>query len=164
MDAMINALTSSAGEAFYVFNTQPREKPGEHWMALAIRDRRAYYFDSFGRHPGAYPHLALKLRHLFAEIYWNRHPFQSLTTTACGDYCVLYGLLFARGFSLQRYADWLYSMGSPDIRDHSLRKILLDSYGSQALSSYRDGRQGLHGSQRLHIKRMSDLLNTECNS
>ena len=162
MDGMIEELTSSEADAFYVFNTQPREKSGEHWMALGIRDGRAYYFDSFGRHPGAYPHLALRLRHLFAEIFWNRQPFQSITTTVCGDYCLLYGLLFARGFSLQQYTDWLYSMGTPDTRDHTLRGILLNAYGSQALSSYRNARAGLRGHQRLHVKRMTDLIGNDC--
>ena len=58
MDSMVNEVVKENGEGFYVFNTKPRRSAGEHWMALATRRGRAYYFDSFGRHPRLYPRLA----------------------------------------------------------------------------------------------------------
>jgi len=35
-----------------VFNTQPRDKRGEHWVCIYINaERRGFFFDSFGRSP-----------------------------------------------------------------------------------------------------------------
>ena len=38
--------------AAYVFNTQPIDQLGNHWVCMYITtDRKGYFFDSFGRHP-----------------------------------------------------------------------------------------------------------------
>ena len=162
MDSMARQEFAAGADALYVFNSKPRASPGEHWMALGTRDGCAYYFDSFGRHPAVYAALARRLSETFPLVYWNRYAFQSLTTTACGDYCLAFTLSFARGHTLQQYVDWLAGLGSPDARDHLLRAITVAKFGQGALSSYRSFRPGLRGVQRLHIACMTRLLGDDC--
>ena len=45
-----------------VCNTDPSDKPGQHWVCIHVEDGRGEYFDSFGRRPTT----------LF-ERYLNRH-------------------------------------------------------------------------------------------
>ena len=72
-----------------VCNTDPHDRPGEHWIVLYI-DIRGEYFDSFGEPP----------RSTF-ELYLNKHcnsfnrtddAIQSVLSSFCGHYCVFYCL------------------------------------------------------------------------
>ena len=45
-----------------VCNTDPSDKPGQHWVCIHVEDGHGEYFDSFGRRPTT----------LF-ERYLNRH-------------------------------------------------------------------------------------------
>ena len=51
---------------------------------------------------------------------------------------------------MQRYVDWLFSLGDSERRDHILRQILIERYGKQFYSSYRQNRSGLSGAHNLH--------------
>ena len=141
---------SDVDSKLYVFNTHASAKPGEHWIAVFTVGRVIYYFDSFGRHPAVYPLLCEKFKLESNSIHYNKHLFQNLSSTACGDYCLLFCLLLSRGWSMQRYVDWLYSLGSADTRDHKLRQLLIDTYGTDFFSSYRQNRRGLVGAHKLH--------------
>ena len=134
----------------YVFNTHPSLKPGEHWIAVVTRGRVAYYFDSFGRHPDVYAALANEFRLQCRRVYYNNTLLQNLSSTACGDYCVLFCLLSARGWSLQRFVNWLSSFDLSETRDHTLRRLLIEMYGDDFHSSYRQNRRGLVGVDKLH--------------
>ena len=134
----------------YVFNTHASLQPGEHWIAVMTVGKVVYYFDSFGRHPGIYPRLADKFKLQARNVFYNRHLFQNLSSTACGDYCVLFALLTSRGWTMQRYIDWLFDLGTSESRDHVLRQILIDEYGVGFFSSYRQNRLGLTGKHNLH--------------
>lgn len=150
-DRMVrNFSCSNDRTKMYVFNTHPSLKPGEHWIAVVTRGRTVYYFDSFGRHPGVYPALCKKLRLESDEVFYNSSLFQNLSSTACGDYCLLFCLLSSRGWSLLRFVNWLRSFESSETRDHALRQILIDRYGPYFHSSYRQNRRGLTGAHKLH--------------
>ena len=160
-DQMVRNVTGE-NDALYVFNTKPSLLPGEHWMAMAVRDGEGFYFDSFGRHPAVYPALSRKLQTLFRTIHWNKVAFQNPSTTACGDYCILFGLLFSRGWTLQMFVNWLSSFTNSEIRDHTIRGIVIDKYGTAFHSSYRDGRRGLSGFQQLHVDRIAKTVSGGC--
>ena len=150
-DEMVRNFTSSTGKTkMYVFNTHPSLKPGEHWIAVVVKGRTVYYFDSFGRHPAVYSRLAEKFRFECDNVFYNNTLFQNLSSTACGDYCLLFCLLSSRGWSLQRFVDWLDSFDSSETRDHTLRRIVTNEYGNNFHSSYRYKRRGLVGVDRLH--------------
>ena len=134
----------------YVFNTHESLKPGEHWIAVHTIGDIVNYFDSFGRHPGVHPRLADKFRREAELVNYNQHLFQNLSSTACGDYCILFCFFASRGWSMQRYVDWLFSLGDSERRDHILRQILIERYGKQFYSSYRQNRSGLSGAHNLH--------------
>ena len=70
-----------------VCNTDPHNRPGEHWIVLYI-DKSGEYFDSFGQMP-----------QLTFKLYMNRHcntwikserALQSVLSSFCGHYCVFY--------------------------------------------------------------------------
>lgn len=80
----------------YICNTQPSTKKGEHWVAVWIsRNRRGYYFDSFGL-PPVLPELITFLGKCTSWSY-NKRPLQHPGTSVCGQYCVLFARFCALG-------------------------------------------------------------------
>lgn len=90
-----------------IANTDPRSKPGRHWVAMYIDDKgRGEFFDSFGMAPQVNKHRDFLDRNSFIWTY-NTYELQGYTSTVCGEYCVLYLLHKARGLSLQDFL-WHY--------------------------------------------------------
>ena len=77
----------------FVVNTDASNLPGQHWIAVFVRDKTtAYVFDPFGQSP------PLKLQSWFnnRNIEWtcNLRCVQPLNSELCGAYCI-YFLWFA---------------------------------------------------------------------
>jgi hypothetical protein len=85
-----------------VANTDPHNRPGEHWIAIYISaDRRhGEYFDSFGRRPTRVFEQYLNDNCL--NWTYNTRQLQSIASRFCGFYCVYYCLLRSRNVSMQK--------------------------------------------------------------
>ena len=146
MDEMINSLKQATeSDGVFIFNTQPSTKSGEHWICVIINSRVVYYFDSFGRHPKYFPRVAEILTLQCRIIEWNSFLLQNTSTTVCGDYCILFALCYAIGWSLQNFIDWLYSLGDSERRDHTIRNVTISMFGHSSFSSYRQYPYALAG-------------------
>jgi len=74
-----------------VLNTDPRTKPGQHWLAIfGPEDGPIELFDSFGLAPSTY-----HLEHLSPA--YSTFTFQSLRSSCCGHYCIYF--LYLRAHS-----------------------------------------------------------------
>lgn len=144
--------SGSRGPRLYMFNTHRRGLPGEHWIAVAVREDGASYFDSYGRHPLHYPGVARALLTVAPVVEWNSRRLQGLTTTACGDYCLWFCLLTARGWSIDRFVARLDLFDNSEDRDHALRALTVRLLGEETLSYRRNDRDGLVGRHSLHVK------------
>ena len=160
-DVFITSFTSANtpnSTNLYVFNTHRRSLPGEHWIGVAQIGTVTYYFDSYGRHPYHYPDVLLALSSTSSKVVWNNFQLQGLTTTACGDYCVLFCLLISRGWNFKRIIHRLVSIPNREIRDHLVRNTIIKLYGRDAFASLRTDRRGLTGKHKLHIKKAVNVL------
>ena len=152
---VVAQVIPNTGSGKYVFNTHPRGMSGEHWIAVHIRSNgRSSYFDSYGRHLSSYPLVDQALR----DVAWNAHTLQGFTTTVCGDYCLLFALLSARGWTLVQFLTILTHFRSSEIRDHAVRDLNCQLFGYRSVSAYRNNRSGLVGIDNLHVKRFIDLI------
>ena len=88
-----------------VVNTDPKDKPGEHWVAL-YQDQADVieYFDSFGMHPSK---QRLDLPVLKSKrVVRQSNVLQTMITAVCGQYCMFFlfhraaGLSFAKIISM----------------------------------------------------------------
>ena len=122
-------------------------------MVFAKYKNKGYYFDSYGRHPAIYSDIAKVLKENFHQIIWNNIKLQGITTTACGDYCVLFALLSARKWSFTRIIQRFHSIPYSEWRDHAVRRLIIRLYGHKALASIRKNRKGLTGIDKLHINK-----------
>ena len=83
-----------------IANSHPTNKPGEHWIAMYINeDKFGIYFNSYGLYPLNQEFEKFLNDHTNNWIY-NKTMLQSLNSTTCGHYCVLFILLITSGYSL----------------------------------------------------------------
>ena len=87
-----------------IINTDKANQPGEHWVAIAVNIKEPFeYFDSFGLPP-----LHIEILEFLNQgnngWFYNTSTLQSLNSTTCGNYCVLFAELRCRGY---KYKDIL---------------------------------------------------------
>ena len=92
--------------ALLVCNTDPHDKPGQHWIVLYIEDSTyGEYFDSFGEPPEA-PFRTFLHRHCARWTYTDRN-LQSVVSRFCGHYCIFYCIHRARNKTVNAIANML---------------------------------------------------------
>ena len=92
-----------------ILNTDPKDKPGTHWLALYVQtDGRIEFFDSFGLSPVTYSLDSLDPLHLL-------YSFQSPTSFVCGHYCIVYIYLCSHNKSLNQIFHFLLNISNRDL-------------------------------------------------
>ena len=87
-----------------IINLDPSHLPGSHWVALFINENNiAEYFDSFG-----FPNLSIELLNLLninnvKKLVYNKYILQSIDSSSCGAYCVLFLKMRCNSFSLNEF-------------------------------------------------------------
>ena len=85
----------------YIVNTDPINKPGEHWVAFYCTENRTLEaFDSFGGNPASYSEY-IKEWMGSGYIILSNTVLQSTNSTLCGNYCLYFLLLRCSGFSYE---------------------------------------------------------------
>lgn len=64
----------------FVFNTDPSNKPGKHWIAVYVTSSRTEYFDSTGKPPV----IVSYLKQLGRPVYFSNYHIQAKESIACG--------------------------------------------------------------------------------
>ena len=84
----------------YVVNCDNSDKPGSHWVALFIHQRQneSNYFDSMAKPP--IPECNSLLNLCSSKKYIDV-PLQEMTMV-CGQFCIMFLLLRARGYSFEK--------------------------------------------------------------
>ena len=87
----------------YVINSDPSNKPGEHWIAVYFDKKgRGEYFDSYGLPPHVLQLDSYMNCYSSTDWIYNKKPLQALFSSVCGHYCVYFILFRCRGKSLHR--------------------------------------------------------------
>jgi hypothetical protein len=74
-----------------IINTDPSNMPGEHWVCVCInKSGKGEYFDSFGLPPYKKEIFDFLQKKCVKGWRYNRITLQSMTSSTCGNYCVLY--------------------------------------------------------------------------
>ena len=92
-----------------VANTDPSDKPGEHWIAMFISIeqkgslKKGSFFDSLGKLPEFYgTSFTNFLNKHCNEWGFNSRKLQSDWSAVCGEYCLFYLYQRSRGHSLNK--------------------------------------------------------------
>ena len=92
-----------------ILNTDPKDKPGTHWLVLyASSDGPLEFFDSYGLPPSYYSLNSLEPLYLL-------YSFQSPSSSVCGHYCIVYVYLRSRNKSLSQMFHLLLNISNRDV-------------------------------------------------
>ena len=100
-DQLPKRLSKYATKVF-VINTDPSNKPGQHWVAAYITPECAFYFDSYGLAPQQ-PSVTKFLRKRKKVVFYSRR-LQG-TGSMCGHYCLYFSLLMRRKQRMRKFGD-----------------------------------------------------------
>lgn len=110
--------------SFIVANTDPSNKPGEHWVAFYFPTKgHAEFFDSFGQPPNKRYFTKFLERHSRKYVI-NSHRFQGNFSSTCGNYCCLFLYYRSIGKTLKQFSNNFspYNFESNDVKVISLFK------------------------------------------
>ena len=86
-----------------VFNTDPKGKPGQHWVAVFVDGKgNGEYFDSYGQPPSSEILPLEFVQQLRSRRFkFNKVQVQGDLSKSCGFYCVLYIKKRCQGKSME---------------------------------------------------------------
>ena len=64
---------------------------GTHWTCFIVKDKKSYYFDSFGGAPDKF-----LLNQLHKPIMYHNYKIQDIYSKLCGSYCLYFFYLIER--------------------------------------------------------------------
>jgi Adenovirus endoprotease len=85
--------------ASMILNTDPHNKPGQHWVSLYFdKSKHCSYFDSFGLLPSE--NIENYIKKFSVSFDCNSKMLQSFCTTTCGQFCLYFLYWRSRGRSM----------------------------------------------------------------
>lgn len=116
--------------ALLICNTDPISKPGQHWIAFFIdKNGVGEYWDSYG-FPPLVAHHKRFLNRLCKKWTYNHSSLQAIDSMVCGEYCVLYLVHRAHGYSLHSFVHKLFT-SDPIKNDTIVRKLFKRMFGKK---------------------------------
>ena len=119
----------------YIINTDPRDQPGKHWVAIYMTsDSNCEFFNSYGKPPQHYHNAWLSwIKYYSYKWTYNHHCVQPAFTATCGLHCLFYLYHRCQGIVLKTIQK-LYSTQLPlndkiaeeDLEAHILQDIIID--------------------------------------
>ena len=110
----------------YIVNTDPHDKPGQHWIALWTQNNVCEVMNSYGlpldMYPQAKPLKEWVMKH-WKYVVTNGRSVQGLHSQTCGHYALLYLKLKAQGGTLQDFLSY-FSRYDRVKNDHKVGAIL----------------------------------------
>ena len=76
-----------------IVNTDPHDKPGQHWIALYKEGQRLSFFDSFGRKITEFPDPFASIMKDFCahlQVKCNAMQYQNILTDTCGEWSIYF--------------------------------------------------------------------------
>lgn len=113
--------------ALIICNTDPITLPGQHWVAFHVsRNGHGEYWDSYGGKPFVKQHRTF-LDRVCKNWTYNTTSLQAIDSDVCGEYCVLYLVHRAHGFSLRPFVKKYFST-NPAKNDQVARTLFKRMY------------------------------------
>ncbi|KAK3917100.1 LOW QUALITY PROTEIN: Putative thiol protease R355 [Frankliniella fusca] len=143
------------------------QKPGTHWVAFFI-DKHGVgeYWDSYGMPPIVSHHKNF-LKRLCKKWTYNHTSLQAIDSKVCGEYCLLYLIHRAHGYTLHSFVHKLFT-SNPLKNDEIVRTLfkpcLLGAHGNAVKCQERDSNQRIADLRSAALDHSAILtsLDTQC--
>ena len=86
-----------------ICNTDPSDKPGEHWVLFFFSEKSVDFYDSLGRDIKYYGSVFIDFIANFVEYYKQCiERTQPVKSDLCGQYCLYYAFAKCNGISMEK--------------------------------------------------------------
>ena len=102
-----------------IVNTDPADKPGQHWCAFYFTPTCVYFFDSYGNPPHTKSFHRLMQCRRYRKVFGRRIQGNA---RVCGHYCMYFILAMARNRGFSCFGDHF------NANDRIVRKIVTDHF------------------------------------
>lgn len=103
--------------ALIIVNTDPISKAGEHWQAIFVsRHGRGEFFCSYGLRPFVRRHIQF-LNRMCKSWEYNTVPLQAIDSDVCGQYCIMYLIHKAHGYTLKQFLNTYFDQHDKETND-----------------------------------------------
>lgn len=123
------SLSHIEPSSLFVCNLDNSNEPGSHWITVYFSPSGVEYFDSYGL-PPIFEDLHKFLLRYDAKYTYNAFQLQSMDTTVCGSYCIIYALLRSRNFSLREVVSTFAIANDSHSRDHGVGAYVNSTYST----------------------------------
>ena len=91
---------SDHGARAFICNTDPKTKPGSHWVSFFIEGETVEFFDTYGRSPKSWSFPKSLGEHIKdRRCYFNTNIVEGFYDNTCGNFCIYMIVQRCRGFS-----------------------------------------------------------------
>lgn len=112
--------------ALLIVNVDRIAQKGSHWQAVHVdRNGKGEFFDSYGLPPFV-PHHKQFLNRVCKSWTYNSSVLQTLNSTVCGHYCLLYLIHKAHGYSLSDMLNMYFDDNSE--KNDAIVEYLINRY------------------------------------
>ena len=111
-------------QALLIYNLEPSYMRGSHWVATFVKDNVINYFDSFGMPP--FQEMVNHARRKNMTLLHQNNQIQSINTTTCGYFCLLFLHQMNKGVSyydLLKVFDIYDTMKNEKFIEHHFKNI-----------------------------------------
>lgn len=118
-------------------NTDTSEKSGSHWFALFKPSADIIeYFNSYGA-IGIDHDIKKRISSTFSKSVYSTQRMQGANTSVCGQYCLLYLLLRARGYLMKEINDMLLTCTNVEFKDHKVNQFINLNFSEVTQKSFK---------------------------
>ena len=88
-----NRIPELRENSSFIINTDPENKPGEHWVAIFIEGKKLFFFDSFGRRIDEFSNPFKSIMNQYSKDYTvvvESKYLQNIFSDTCGYWTIYY--------------------------------------------------------------------------
>jgi hypothetical protein len=98
-----------------IFNTEPAQENGQHWIAISINKASVFYFDSLNTDFYLSAYVIIFLQRLRKNVFFSNIQIQTEKSDNCGIHCLVFCFVMSKMGNLNSFKSFLKTFDSLNI-------------------------------------------------
>ena len=90
-----------------IFNTEPAQENGQHWIAICINKASVFYFDSLNTDFYLSAYVIIFLQRLRKNVFFSNIQIQTEKSDNCGIHCLVFCFVMSKMGNLNSFKSFL---------------------------------------------------------
>jgi hypothetical protein len=94
-------------EGILIFNTEPAQENGQHWIAICINKTNVFYYDSLNTDFYLSEHVVHLFQQMRKTVFLNNIQIQTNNSDHCGVHCLVFCFVMSKMGNLNSFKSFL---------------------------------------------------------